>query len=235
MARGDDVARREVGQRVAPCMNRTPSRSTRKAPSPRTASEMSGCWPLEPSPSQSTVGWNWTNSTSASPRPGAQRRRHAVTGGDGRVGRRGVDLAEAAGGEHDGAGVRGADAVHLALADDVERDAADPAASSSWSRSTTRACSTTSMPGSSWTRCSAAMSAREISLPVASPPGVGDAVAVVPALAGQLELALGVEVELGPRATSSRTRRPLVDEGGHGLDVADPDAGDERVVQVLLR
>ena len=46
-------------------MNRTPSRSTRNAPSPRTASEMSGCWPLEPSPSHSTVGWNWTNSTSA--------------------------------------------------------------------------------------------------------------------------------------------------------------------------
>ena len=41
----------------------------------------------------------------------------------------GVDLAEAAGREHDGPGVRGADAVDLALADHVQRDAADPAAS----------------------------------------------------------------------------------------------------------
>ena len=57
---------------------------------------------------------------------GAQRGGHAVAGGHRRVGRRGVDLAEAAGREHDGAGVRGADPVDLALADDVQRDAADP-------------------------------------------------------------------------------------------------------------
>ena len=57
---------------------------------------------------------------------GPQRGGHAVAGRDGRVRRRGVDLAETAGREHDGAGVRGPDAVDLALADDVERDAADP-------------------------------------------------------------------------------------------------------------
>ena len=50
-------------------MKRSPSTSTRKAPSPRTASLMSGCWPFASSPSQSTVGWNWTNSTSASTAP----------------------------------------------------------------------------------------------------------------------------------------------------------------------
>ena len=57
---------------------------------------------------------------------GAERRGHAVAGRDGRVRRRGVDLPETAGREHDGARVRGADPVDLALADDVEGDAADP-------------------------------------------------------------------------------------------------------------
>ena len=57
---------------------------------------------------------------------GPQRGGHAVARRDGRVRRRGVDLAETAGREHDGARVGGADAVDLALADDVERHAADP-------------------------------------------------------------------------------------------------------------
>ena len=59
--------------------------------------------------------------------PGPERRRHPVARRDGRVGRRGVDLAEATGREDDGPGVGGADPVDLALADDVEGDAADPA------------------------------------------------------------------------------------------------------------
>ncbi len=45
-------------------MNRLPSWSTRNAPSPRTASDTNGCWPFALLPSQSTVGWNWTNSRS---------------------------------------------------------------------------------------------------------------------------------------------------------------------------
>ncbi len=48
----------------SPCMKRLPSKSTRNAPSPRTASEISGCWPWESGPSHITVGWNWTNSRS---------------------------------------------------------------------------------------------------------------------------------------------------------------------------
>src|SRR5665647_2762588 len=50
-------------------MNRTPSVSSRSAPSPRTASETSGSWPLTPAPSHSTVGWNWTNSMSPTGAP----------------------------------------------------------------------------------------------------------------------------------------------------------------------
>ena len=52
-----------------PAMIRAPAPSTRKAPSPRTASEMSGCWPVEPSPRKSTVGWNCTNSRSVTRAP----------------------------------------------------------------------------------------------------------------------------------------------------------------------
>ena len=44
--------------------NRCPSRSTRMAPAPRTASEMSGAG-LTPG-SLSAVGWNWRNSMSRS-------------------------------------------------------------------------------------------------------------------------------------------------------------------------
>ena len=54
---------------------------------------------------------------------GAQGERHAVAGGDGRVGGRGEDLAHAAGGEDHRGGVHGADAVVLALAHDVQGDA----------------------------------------------------------------------------------------------------------------
>ena len=57
---------------------------------------------------------------------GAQRGGHAVARRDGRVRRRRVDLAEAARGEHDGARVGRPDTVDLALADDVQRHAADP-------------------------------------------------------------------------------------------------------------
>ena len=51
--------------------------------------------------------------------PGAQRRGHAVAGGDGRVGGRDVDLAEPTGREHDRATEHRSDAVARALADDV--------------------------------------------------------------------------------------------------------------------
>ena len=55
------------------------------------------------------------------PRAGPQRRGHPVAGRDRRVGRRGVDLPEAAGREHDRPAVGRADPVDLALADDVQR------------------------------------------------------------------------------------------------------------------
>ena len=58
----------------------------------------------------------------------AQGHGHPVAGRDRRVGRGGVHLAEAARGQHHRTGVRRADPVDLALADDVQGHATDPAA-----------------------------------------------------------------------------------------------------------
>ena len=52
-----------------PSMKRDPRVVARTAPSPRTASLTSGCWPVASAPSQSTVGWNCTNSRSATAAP----------------------------------------------------------------------------------------------------------------------------------------------------------------------
>ena len=67
--------------------------------------------------------------------------------------------------------------------------------------------------------------------------GVRDPVAVVAALAGQLDLALGVAVELRARARRARAPAsgPSVTRMRTASAVAQPDAGDERVVEVLLR
>ena len=60
-------------------------------------------------------------------RAGAQRERHAVAGGDRRVGGLGEDLAEPAAGQHDGPAADRADAVALALAHHVQGHAGDAA------------------------------------------------------------------------------------------------------------
>lgn len=57
-----------------PTMKRTPSPSTRWAPSPRTASETRGCWPSASAPRNSTVGWNCTNSRSETSAPARSAR-----------------------------------------------------------------------------------------------------------------------------------------------------------------
>ena len=55
--------------------------------------------------------------------------------------------------------------------------------------------------------------------------GVHDAGEVVPALAGQVEVAVGVAVEHGPETDQLAHRdRALLDEGAHGIDVAEPAA-----------
>jgi hypothetical protein len=65
---------------------------------------------------------------------------------------------------------------------------------------------------------------------------VGDAVAVVAALAGQLDLTAGVTVELGPEGDEfAHPLGALGDQGPNRLDVAQADPGDQGVVEVLLR
>ena len=112
-------------------MNRLPSASTRCAPSPRIASETSGCWALR---SPSGAGRHHQRGRVeldeldvGDDRAGPQRERDAVAGGHGRVGGRRVHLAHAAGGEHHRARQDRADAVLGALAEHVQRDAAGPA------------------------------------------------------------------------------------------------------------
>lgn len=79
------------------------------------------------------------------------------------------------------------------------------------------------------------MSAREISAPVASPAGVGDAVAVVAPFASEGDLAVGPAVEA--RTEADELTHPggtLGDEDLDGRLVAEADARDEGVVEVLL-
>ncbi len=210
-----------------PCMKRLPSTSTRNAPSPRTASEISGCWPRESGPRYITVGWNCTNSRSRSSRTGPQRQGHAVAGRDGGVGGLREHLPEAARGQHDRAAVDRAHAVALPLADHVQGEARRLRRSAPRSRSTARACWMTSISGA---RSTAAMSARWISAPVASPPACAIRSRWWPPSRVSESSPSGLWSKLVPRAISSRTASgPSCDEDPHGLEVAGARAGDERV------
>ena len=106
-------------------MKRSPAALSRSPPSPRTASLTSGSCPRAPAPRKSTVGWNWMNSMSRSLRPGPQRGRDPVAGGDRRVGGHRVDLADPAGRQDDGACVHRADAPAGALTQHVQGDTGD--------------------------------------------------------------------------------------------------------------
>ena len=108
-------------------MKRAPSPSTRNAPSPRTASEISGCWPRRVGAEPQHRRVELHELQVAQHRAGAQRDRHAVAGGDRRVRGRREDLAEAAGRQHDRAARDGTDAVALALAHHVQGHAGDAA------------------------------------------------------------------------------------------------------------
>ena len=153
-----------------PCMKRVPPSSgrpsTRTAPSPRTASEISGCWPRDVGPRYITVGWNCTNSRSRRVAPA--RSASAIPSP--------VDTA--------GLVVWENTWPSPPLASTTARQCTAPTPSrwpspitcrvtpatppaSSSSRSRARACWITSMSGA---RSTAAVSARWISAPVASPP-----------------------------------------------------------------
>ena len=125
---GHDVARGEVGQRVLALHEPhavvvDAGRRPRRAPPRRPAA----AGPVESGPRYMTVGWNCTNSRSATSAPA--RSASAMPSPVATDGVRGLreDLAEPAGGEDDGRGEHGADPVVLALADDVQREPLDAA------------------------------------------------------------------------------------------------------------
>ena len=109
--RRHDVARREIAHRVNARGDRIAvSRRRSTAPSPRSASVISGRRPPA-LPSNSMVGWNWMNSMSLTGTPGPQRQRDTVAGRTLGIGRRRVQVTEAAGGEDHRRGVHDAEAV----------------------------------------------------------------------------------------------------------------------------
>ena len=214
-----------------PCMKRSPSQSTRKAPSPRTASEISGCWPWESGPRYITVGWNWTNSRSRRVAPARSAR--AIPSPVETLGL--VDW--------ENTWPRPPEASTTA------RQCTAPTPSRWPSPSTCRVTPATP-PSSARSRSTA--SACWIDLDGRGPldggdegaldlraggvaAGVGDAVAVVAALAGQRQLAVGVVVEDGAeRDQLAHGVGPLGHQDPHGVHVAGTGPGDQGVVQVLL-
>lgn len=161
---------------------------------------------------------------------GAQRERHAVAGGDGGVGGRREDLAHAAGREDDGGGVDGSHAVVLALSHDVQGHTGGASVGVREEvqdeRVLDRAQATRAyrLDEGAGDLGAGGVAAR-----------VGDAAAVVAALAGQLQAALFGLVEVGagldqpPYGVGA-----LGDEDADGVLVAQARARHQGVVEVLL-
>ncbi len=179
------------------------------------------------------------------PGSGPQGEGHAVAGRDVGVGGRVEDLPETAGREHDRAGTHGADAVAAALAEDVQRDAGGPTAGDA------RGCGPEQIEHEGvLDDLDAARAATEnrgaVGLdgceqrprhlqPGRVAAGVRDAVAVVAALPGQREAAVGPAVEGGAEGGElPHPLRALGDQRPDGGLVADTDPGDQGVDEVLL-
>ena len=167
----------------------------------------------------------------AQPGSGAQRDRHAVAGGDAGVGRLAEHLAEAARREHDRAAVHGTDAVVLALAEHVEGQAGDGAVGRAQQVDGESVLDDLDLGR-------AVDGGDEGALDLGAggvAARVGDPVAVVAALAGQRQLAVGVVVELrAERDQLADGVRALGHQYAYGVDVARSRAGHEGVALVLL-
>ena len=124
---------------------------------------------------------------------------------------------------------------HLALADDVERHTADARRPRSCSRSTHEGVLDDLDAGVVLHPVQRRDERARDLLAGGVAAGVGDAVAVVPALAGQLDLTLGVAVELRTQGHQlADPGRALVTSAVTAATSQTPTAGDEGVVQVLL-
>ncbi len=164
-------------------------------------------------------------------RPGPQRGRDAVTGRHARVGRRRVDLADAAGREHHGPGPHRADAVALPLPHHVQGEPGDGAVRGPQQVEDERVLDDLDVGG-----VEDAGDQRTLDLGTRGvAAGVRDAVAVVAALAGQRQLTVVGPVEAGAHLGQLAHRgRPLADERADGRLVAYTGAGHHRVGEVLL-
>ena len=172
------------------------------------------------------------------PQSGARPERggHAVSGGHRRIGGRGVDLADPAGRQDHRAGVHGAHPFSAALAEHVQGDPGDRGR----------------LPGRDLGRDQVEDQRLldDLDAPVRPdrgdqrpldlraggiPAGVRDPITVVPALPGQLELAGGVAIELGPAGDQlGDLVGTLRDQYAYGLLDAQPGAGHQGVGDVLL-
>ncbi len=164
-------------------------------------------------------------------RTGAQGERDAVARRDGRVGGGREDLPHAAGGEDDGRGADGADSVVLAFTHDVQGDARRAPVGVRQQVQDQGVLDRTERGGPY------GLDERPGDLRAGRVAArVGDAAAVVAALAGELDGArVGVGVEEGAGVDQAAYGvRALGDQGPYGLLVAQARARDERVVQVLF-
>ena len=212
-------------------MKRLPSKSTRNAPSPRTASEISGCWPRESGPRYMTVGWNCTNSRSRTVAPA--RSAIAVPSP---VATAGLVVWEKTWPSPPLASTTArqwtAPTPSICPSPITCRVSPATAPSSASSRSTARACSTTSISGAAWT---AALRARWISAPVASPPAWAIRSRWWPPSRVRLRSPAESWSKLVPSADQlAHGGRAVGDQDVHGLLVAGPRARHQRVALVLL-
>ena len=162
---------------------------------------------------------------------GTQRDRRTVPGRDRGVGGLREDLPEPAAGQHDRAAVHGADAVVLALAHHVQGEPGDRAVRVEQQVDGQRVLDDLDLGCGLDGRVEGPLDLRARGVAA----GVGDAVAVVAALAGQADLAGGVVVEVGAEGDQLAYGGGAVgDQDAHGLLVARARAGHEGVALVLL-
>ncbi len=135
-----------------------------------------------------------------------------------------------AGGQHDRAAAHRTDAVALPFAHHVQRDAGDPVVIGEQQVHGERVLDDLDLRRTLDRSDQGALDLRAGRVAT----GVRDAVAVVPALAGQRELAVGVVVEDGAeRDQLAYGFGALLDQDPDGLEVAPPGPGDEGVDLVL--
>lgn len=227
---GDDVARGELRHLVLPEHEARTGRVDEVGALAPYRLRHQGLLALRPGAEEEDRGVELDELEVGDLRAGPQCERHTVAGGDRRVGGGREDLAHAAGGEDHRGGVDRADAVVLALAHDVQGDTGRTAlgvgeeVEHEGVLDGVQGCRADRLDQGAGDLRTGRVTAR-----------VGDAAAVVAALAGQRDGAVvrGVEVGAGPDQPPYGVGA-LGDQGPYRRLVAQARARDQGVVQVLL-